>query len=90
MHLKSYLPYKRACTLLATAWEDGKQTVQIEGLSAEQNGVIGITQDITEVQLKAVYAAGLYVSGQMDGALTIALKGTTPKVDIPAIIILLG
>lgn len=78
------------CTLLASAWENDEQTVVVTGLTAEQNGVIGVAQNISEEQLKACYSAGLYIKGQMNDALVIGVNGTTPTIDIPANIILLG
>lgn len=66
------------------------QDIAIDGLTAEQNGVIGTAQNLTELQIETVRAAGLYISNQGDGFLTIASDGETPTCDIPVIIILLG
>jgi len=77
-------------TLAANAWVDGKQTITIDGLTADHNGIIGISQTITDAQLAAVQEAKMYVSGQSDGAMTIAVNGETPSCDIPATIILFG
>ena len=65
------------------------QDVAVEGLTAEQNGIIGVSQDVTTEQLEAVRMAGLYVNGQSEGTITIALDGDTPYCDIPVTIILL-
>lgn len=81
-------------TLQADQWvRDGAistQRLAVDGLTAEQNGVIGTTQDLTTLQLETVRAAGLYISDQGDGYLTIASDGDTPACDIPVLIILLG
>lgn len=81
-------------TLKADQWvQEGaisKQKLSVEGLTAEQNGVIGTTQDLTTLQLETVRAAGLYISDQGNGYLTIASDGDTPACDIPVLIILLG
>lgn len=77
-------------TLLATGWVNSQQKIAVKGLKATQNGVIGVTQDITDEQLKACGDAGLYICHQEDGFLTIALNGDTPVVDIPVVVILLG
>ncbi len=65
------------------------QTLSVEGLTAEQNGVIGISHTISSEALEAVRMAGLYVIGQGEGTLTIALDGDLPYCDIPVTIILL-
>lgn len=81
-------------TLFADRWVPAgsacTQDIQIEGLTAEQNGVIGAAQGLTELQIESVRAAGLYITGQYDGYLTIASDGETPTCDIPVLIILLG
>lgn len=77
-------------TLLASGWESSQQRIAVANLTANQNGVIGVTQNITDEQLNACSEAGLYVCNQEDGYLTIALSGETPSCDIPVVIILLG
>lgn len=77
-------------TLLANGWTNSQQRIAVNGLKANQNGVIGVTQNITDKQLEACGAAGLYVCNQEDGFLTIGLCGNTPSCDIPVVIILLG
>lgn len=75
-------------TLLASAWVNGRQTIAINGLGANQNGVIGVAQNITEEQIAATRSADLYACAQSDGALTVAADGEIPKCDIPVVIIL--
>ena len=85
---------EKAATLFANQWNtDGAvstQTITIDGLTPEQNGVIGTAQNLTGLQIETVRAAGLYISNQGDGFLTIASDGETPSCDIPVLIILLG
>lgn len=66
------------------------QTLEIEGLTSETSGVIGVGQNLSPEQLDTVYMAGLTVGEQTDGALTILASGDKPYSDIPVIIILLG
>ena len=77
-------------TLLASGWSGGQQTLTIEGVTAESNGVIGVTQDISDTQMEAAKNAELYVCGQGDGTLTVAVFGETPTCDIPVVVILIG
>ena len=91
---KAALSRAITATLLANQWNtDGAvstQTITIDGLTPEQNGVIGTAQNLTGLQIETVRAAGLYISNQGDGFLTIASDGETPSCDIPVLIILLG
>lgn len=81
-------------TLVSSKWtwtgSAYSQTLEIEGLAAEMNGVIGIGQNLSLEQLDAVYMAGLMVGEQGDGTLTILASGDMPYCDIPVVIILLG
>lgn len=83
----------RETVLLASAWSETSpytQTLIVEGMTATQNGVISIAQNITSEQIEAVCAAEMYISGQADNTLTIMAKGDKPNCDIPVIVILLG
>ena len=62
----------------------------MNGLRAEHNGVIGVAQEITDSQMEAAKGAELYVCNQVDGALTVAVFGDTPQIDIPVVTILLA
>jgi hypothetical protein len=64
--------------------------LEIEGLTPDTNGIIGVGQNLTLEQTDAVYMAELMVGDQTDGALTIFANGDKPYCDIPVIIILLG
>ena len=79
--------------LLMSAWSDDSpyvQTISVEGLTADQNGIITIGQNITTEQLEDVVAADMRISDQTDGSLTVTAYGDKPTRDIPVIIILLG
>ena len=76
-----------------SAWSDDSpyvQTISVEGLNADQNGIITIGQNITTEQLEDVVAADMRISDQTDGSLTVTAYGDKPTRDIPVIIILLG
>lgn len=79
--------------LLMSAWSDDSpyvQTISVEGLNADQNGIITIGQNITTEQLEDVVAADMRISDQTDGSLTVTAYGDKPTRDIPVTIILLG
>ena len=75
--------------LTAAGWTNWQQIVAVDGLTAAQNGVVGISQDIAAAEREAVSAAEMYVCGQTTGAFTIALGGDKPTCDIPITLILL-
>lgn len=77
-------------TLTKNGWVGGHQTLLVTGLKANQNGVIGIAQEITDSQMEAVKNAEMYVCNQADGALTIAVLGSVPQIDIPVVTILMA
>lgn len=76
--------------LTKNGWVSGQQTLLVAGLTAGQNGVIGVTQSITDAQMEAAKGAELYVCRQVDGALTVACFGDAPQIDIPVVTILLA
>ncbi len=77
-------------TLTKNGWVSGQQILLVNGLRAEHNGVIGVAQEITDSQMEAAKGAELYVCNQVDGALTVAVFGDTPQIDIPVVTILLA
>lgn len=77
-------------TLLSTGWSSGQQTLQVEGVTEESNGVIGLTQDISDAEMEAAKNAELYVCDQGNGTITVAVFGETPTRNIPVVVILLG
>ena len=79
--------------LLMSAWSDDSpyvQTISVEGLNADQNGIITIGQNITTEQLEDVVAADMRITNQADGSLTVTAYGDKPTRNIPVTIILLG
>lgn len=76
--------------LLSGGWSSGEQTLQISGVTAESNGVIGLSQSVSDAEMEAAKNAELYVCGQGTGTITIAAYGETPTRDIPVVVILLG
>lgn len=79
-----------SATLLSGGWSSGEQTLQISGVTAESNGVIGLSQSVSDAEMEAAKNAELYVCGQGTGTITIAAYGETPTRDIPVVVILLG
>ena len=79
-----------SATLLSGGWSSGEQTLQISGVTAESNGVIGLSQSVSDAEMEAAKNAELYVCGQGRGTITIAAYGETPTRDIPVVVILLG
>lgn len=77
-------------TIPASGWSNGQQTIAITGLTATQNGFICLAQNISATEYEAASMAGLFVSGQGNGTLTIGCTGDTPTCDIPATVILLS
>ena len=77
-------------TLTAAGWASGQQTLAISGLGATQNGVIGLSQSITDEQLSAASEAEIVYLWSSSGSVTIAANGSVPTCDIPVVVILLG
>lgn len=79
--------------LLMSAWSDDSpyiQTIAVDSLTADQNGIITIGQNITTEQIEDVVAADMRITDQADGSLTVTAYGDKPTRDIPVTIILLG
>lgn len=74
--------------LLANQWNNKLQTITIDGLLQEQNGIIGLSPNVTIEQVNAACLSGLYIAEQRKDSLTIGYKGSDPTVDIPISIIL--
>ena len=68
-------------TLTVAGWENNRQIVEIEGLTANQNGVVGLSQDISTAERETVASAELYICGQADGSFTVAYGGDKPTYD---------
>lgn len=79
-----------SAVLSASAWNNGQQTISVEGLGADQNGIASLPQDCSDAEYEAVCAAALMVSGQGENSLTFFVNGDIPQIDIPILILLLG
>ncbi len=83
-----------ATVLLSSAWAGVNppftQTINVDGMTALQNGTISIAHTATAEQREIAREAMLSVIGQEDGKLLIAADGELPERDIPVYIILLG
>ncbi len=77
-------------TLLKSGWSSGAQTLTVAGVTPETNGVIGVSQSITDAQMAAAKAAELCVRGQGNNSVTVAALGSVPTQDIPVVVILMA
>lgn len=75
--------------LTVAGWQNNQQVVNISGLTASQNGIVGLSQDTSTAEREAVASAELYICGQTDGSFTVAYDGDKPTYDIPITVILL-
>ena len=75
-------------TLKAGQWDGGDQTLSIQEVTSESNGVMGISQEVSEDALDAIAEAMLYISAQGEGSVTVTAYGDEPKVDIPVVLLL--
>lgn len=79
-------------TLTASAWtEEGtayKQMLEIEGLGANQNGVIGISKNATDAQFEQACKANMRLVEQGNGYVLIKASGDVPTINIPVDLIL--
>jgi len=82
------LSFEVSTSLLADGWISGKQTITVDGITEDTNGIVGIAQDISSYENEAAKKADLYVYGQGNGTLTIGSFGNVPTCDIPIVIIL--
>jgi len=81
-------------TLMASSW-DGinspfTQEIAVDGLGADQNGNISVSQNATFEQRQMAREAQLCVTGQENGKLIISADGEKPNIDIPVCITLIG
>lgn len=78
-----------SATLLASGWSNGEQTVAAAGVTATSNGMISLAESATSTQYNAAQDAGLMLTAQGAGTVTVsAMNGTAPTVDIPILILL--
>lgn len=77
-------------TLTQAGWNNKQQSIAIDGLKENQNGMIDVSPEITNEQMEVARNAILRVSGQSNGSLTITAYGEVPNCDIPVVIVLLN
>lgn len=76
-------------TLPASGWSGGSQTIAATGVTASTNGMIGLTETVSDAQFSAAAEAALHLTAQGSGTITISIMGeTTPTVDIPVLLVL--
>ena len=77
-------------TLFASGWSSlGSQTLTINGLGADANGMIGLSQGASQEQIYAAMDANLYISGQSENSLSITAAGAIPIIDIPVVVVMM-
>ncbi len=77
-------------TLTRAGWVNNQQVVNISDLTADQNGIAGLSQDISQAEFEAAANAEMRICAQADGSFTVAYHGDKPGCDIPITIIILG
>lgn len=90
---KANLSIAKNIILSASKWNNVapySQTIEVEEVTADINGVISIAQNITSEQLEMVYDAALRISDQADGSITITADGDKPNSDIPLLLLIIG
>lgn len=90
---KANLSVAKNIVLSANKWSNVapySQTVEVEEVTANINGVISIAHNVTNEQLEMVYDAALRISEQVDGSITITADGDKPNGDIPLLLIIIG
>ena len=87
----SYVAY---ATLKAASWSGAtapyQQSIAVENMGKDQNGVICISSAATIEQREAARNAALFIVKQEENLLTIAADGVLPTVDIPVMVTMLG
>lgn len=80
--------------LTAAGWaeSDGQytQTIAVDGVTAEQNGLISVSQAASKEQREAARNAILDMLSQGEGSITVAAYGEKPTVNIPIELVLIG
>lgn len=80
-------------TLLASAWSDTapySQVLTIQGVTANTNGIIGVSDVATRSQYEVAASANLRKIAQSTNTVTIMAYGEKPTIDIPIEIIVMG
>lgn len=77
-------------TLTSSGWKSYAQTISNSAIKTGQNGIVGLSPSATSTQISAAKSAGLVVSAQAEGSITVKYEGSKPSVDIPIQIMLFG
>ena len=77
-------------TLSSSQWINGSQTLSIADIKIDTNGIIGLSHGATDDEMAACADAGIYVDSQGDGTLTLSITGSTPSIDIPVVVLIMG
>ena len=78
-------------TLSVSGWSENSpyiQTIQVDKLTEDGNGIISTAQNITKEQLGIACDAELRINSQSNGAVTVVANGKKPTCDIPVTIII--
>ena len=79
-------------TLAANSWTGNSapytQTLSVTGLTASQNGTIGLANSATAAQRTAARSALLSVGTQSAGSVIIIADGIVPTIDLPITVIM--
>lgn len=63
------------------------QKITVAGITADTNGIIGLSETATVTQREAAASAGLFKQSQSDGSITVAGTGDVPSVALPVSIL---
>lgn len=78
-------------TLYVNNWDTSTntQTITINGLGADTNGIIGLAQGASQEQISAAMSANIYVSGQSENTLMVTANNSLPEIDLPILVVML-
>lgn len=81
-------------TLTAAGWatENGvtAQSITIEGLTSNSNGILNLPNGLTKEQMDAAGAGQIIIDSQTNDTIVLKCMGTTPTVDIPVMFYIFG
>lgn len=82
--------FQYSATLTASKWSGTKapyvQTVTVSGVTASDNGIVGLANSVTDEQYQAAISGLLIKTAQAANSLTIKAYGVKPEVDIPILV----
>lgn len=79
----------RAFDLLAASWSGSgpyTYTLSVSGITANTNGVVGLSTACTDAQYEAASEAKIRITGQTAGQIILTAIGTKPTVTIPIVV----